>query len=706
MAATQNNAGWHGLASLSPGSDKYEQIKRLLSHANFAHLSTRALESRRKHQPNLPLNIQCNVNKKRFTSGFENVVFQAEFSDNVQWVVRVPYKKFDAGDRVSMLSEVATMALIKRKTTIPIPSVFDFAASAEQDFGYPYTMMERLPGHQVSNGLARSIPLQYHAKIAKQLASVFSELQNLTFSRIGRIWCGDNADGPAEVISMAWHAAPGPLETSLEYFYYQRQEENRQVMALHSSADPEWLTACWVLKSALPYMIIEDRVRGPFPLCHLDLHYGNMLFDEDYNLTGIVDWSNAQAAPLEQLSVCPEFVAFPGLSGEKNRPILELRKLVLQALEEMEKTQTKRPPIDNPDLDMTEKRYLTPLSSYMASKSAIITHRQYMATPRGSLWAGKKTAKLIYGESVSWEQLQQVYARQGGHPLRSMPSPRSMPNAPFKVLVANSHITQFQPSLYDQFILYGASIMEQASTQERGFALAPALQQAYLRRLDVVNRGFSGFNTEQGLKVLPQILPDPEQTRAILFGSNDACLPDAANGQHVPLDQYKKNLVQLVTHPALEAHKPRLLLVTPPPIEERRLDHRVKSQGYLKLNRSNVVTKQYADAAREVAKEMKVGCVDLWTAFMSKAGWKPGDPLYGSQDLPENDVIRALIHDGLHFTPEAYEIFYEEVIKVISTTWPDEMPEKLPYIIPAWDDGAAWAAEGLKMGKDNVVRHD
>lgn len=252
--------------------------------------------------------------------------------------------------------------------------------------------------------------------------------------------------------------------------------------------------------------------------------------------------------------------------------------------------------------------------------------------------------------------------------------------------------------------------MEQASTQERGFALAPALQQAYLRRLDVVNRGFSGFNTEQGLKVLPQILPDPEQTRvrfmAILFGSNDACLPDAANGQHVPLDQYKKNLVQLVTHPALEAHKPRLLLVTPPPIEERRLDHRVKSQGYLKLNRSNVVTKQYADAAREVAKEMKVGCVDLWTAFMSKAGWKPGDPLYGSQDLPENDVIRALIHDGLHFTPEAYEIFYKEVIKVISTTWPDEMPEKLPYIIPAWDDGAAWAAEGLKMGKDNVVRHD
>ncbi|KAG8420114.1 isoamyl acetate-hydrolyzing esterase [Metarhizium acridum] len=290
--------------------------------------------------------------------------------------------------------------------------------------------------------------------------------------------------------------------------------------------------------------------------------------------------------------------------------------------------------------------------------------------------------------------------RQSCHPLPSIPAPRSF------------HATTrwLSPSLYDQFILYGASIMEQASTQERGFALAPALQQAYIRRLDVVNRGFSGFNSEQGLRVLPKIMPDPQQTRvrfmAILFGSNDACFPDAENGQHVPLDQYKKNLVKLLTHPALEAHNPRLLLVTPPPIEERRLDHRVKSQGYLKLNRSNVVTKQYADASREIAKEMKVGCVDLWTAFMSKAGWQTGDPLYGSQCLPENDAIRALIHDGLHFTPEAYKIFFEEVMKVIASTWPDQMPEQLPYVIPAWDDGAAWAEEGLSMGKNTVVRHD
>jgi hypothetical protein len=66
-----------------------------------------------------------------------------------------------------------------------------------------------------------------------------------------------------------------------------------------------------------------------------------------------------------------------------------------------------------------------------------------------------------------------------------------------------------------------------------------------------------------------------------------------------------------------------------------------------------------------------------------------------------------LIHVvGLRFTPEAYNIFYDEIIKVIEQTWLDQMPEQLPYVIPAWEDEAAGAKEGLKVGKNNVVRHN
>ncbi|KAF4501095.1 GDSL Lipase Acylhydrolase family [Fusarium agapanthi] len=156
-------------------------------------------------------------------------------------------------------------------------------------------------------------------------------------------------------------------------------------------------------------MIIEDRVRGPFPLCHLDLHYGNMLFDKEYNLTGIIDWSSAQAAPLEQLSVCPEFATFPGMSDEENQPMIDFKNLVVQSIREIEQDQERKPPLDNPDLDITGQSNLTPLSTYMASKGVEITYRQYMSSPRGSLFAGRMVAGLIYGKSVTWEQLKEVY---------------------------------------------------------------------------------------------------------------------------------------------------------------------------------------------------------------------------------------------------------------------------------------------------------
>ncbi|KAL7917909.1 kinase-like domain-containing protein [Trichoderma austrokoningii] len=307
-----------------------------------------------------------------------------------------------------MLSEIATMKIIRENTTILIPRVFEFKASAENPFGYPYILMEYLRGRILPSGLATTIPLQHRVKAAQQLANVFSELQKLTFSRIGRLWCGENVDQPVKIVAMGWHASPGPLETSLEYFYNQTQSENREILAIHPD-DPDWLTACWVLKTALPHIIIEDRVRGPFPLCHLDFHYGNMLFDDEYNLVGVIDWSHAQAGPLEQLSVCPEFVTFPGLSDEENEPIVEFKKLVVESIREMGRNQEKESTLDCSEVGSPWSSNLTPLSTYMASRSAEITYRQYMASPRGSLWAAKTIAKLIYGQSVTWKQLKEVY---------------------------------------------------------------------------------------------------------------------------------------------------------------------------------------------------------------------------------------------------------------------------------------------------------
>lgn len=49
----------------------------------------------------------------------------------------------------------------------------------------------------------------------------------------------------------------------------------------------------------------------------------------------------------------------------------------------------------------------------------------------------------------------------------------------------------------------------------------------------------------------------------------------------MPLQEYEDNLVKLLTHPTIKAHKSRLLLVTPPLIEERHPEHRVKARDLL-----------------------------------------------------------------------------------------------------------------------------
>ncbi|KAK1768680.1 hypothetical protein QBC33DRAFT_610062 [Phialemonium atrogriseum] len=375
---------WQGFATLTPDSDKYKRIRLLLSSANFEYLKTRGTESRRGHQPDLAPHVTCSVNLTHLACGFNNLVLELAFSDNVCWIARIPHQAFDDGDRTSMLSEIATMRIIQQQTTIPIPRVFDFDTFADQPFGYPYVFIEYLGGRPFRVGWRQPY-------LTNTIAKSPSSLQT-----------------PSRSCPWPGTLRLGPWKLRLNISTTRDRGKNREIIAMHPD-DPGWLTACWVLKTALTHIIIEDRVRGPFPLCHLDLHLGNMLFDSEYNLTGIIDWSSAQAAPLEQLSVFPEFVTFPGLSDDENRPIVELKNLVVESIRERERDQEKRPPLDDLGVDTALHPNLISLSTYMASESAEVTYRQYMASPRGRLWAGKMVAKLIYGKSVTWEQLREVY---------------------------------------------------------------------------------------------------------------------------------------------------------------------------------------------------------------------------------------------------------------------------------------------------------
>jgi hypothetical protein len=120
----------------------------------------------------------------------------------------------------------------------------------------------------------------------------------------------------------------------------------------------------------------------------------------------------------------------------------------------------------------------------------------------------------------------------------------------------------------------------------------------------------------------------------------------AERNQCVDLPVFEKNLIKLIQHPAVVAHAPALVLVTPPPIDERLQRAVDASKGY-PVRRSAETTRAYAAKVRQVGGDLGVPVVDLWTRFVELAGWKEGDyNLPGSVDLPPNEKFAELMHDG------------------------------------------------------------
>ncbi|KAI2472060.1 SGNH hydrolase [Annulohypoxylon bovei var. microspora] len=225
---------------------------------------------------------------------------------------------------------------------------------------------------------------------------------------------------------------------------------------------------------------------------------------------------------------------------------------------------------------------------------------------------------------------------------------------------------------YNQLVLFGDSLFQQSSQVQGGFSFQGALQNHCIRYLDVVNRGFSGWNTKNALGLLPQIFlpPSPSNPKIeyllVLLGANDACLPIPTNTQGVPIDQYKENLIKIITHDHIKAHNPKILLVTPPPIDEIRVTEIDLAMGHAQATRQAAVSAAFSETVRKVAEEIPgVVLVDLQKAILDKAISLTAD--FDASGPPlgypggKRGALEQLLPDGLHMSGEAYKVFFDIV---------------------------------------------
>eukprot|EP00472_Partenskyella_glossopodia_P003462 CAMPEP_0197541666 /NCGR_PEP_ID=MMETSP1318-20131121/67286_1 /TAXON_ID=552666 /ORGANISM="Partenskyella glossopodia, Strain RCC365" /LENGTH=243 /DNA_ID=CAMNT_0043100867 /DNA_START=12 /DNA_END=740 /DNA_ORIENTATION=- len=215
-------------------------------------------------------------------------------------------------------------------------------------------------------------------------------------------------------------------------------------------------------------------------------------------------------------------------------------------------------------------------------------------------------------------------------------------------------MTSRQPA---QIILFGDSITQQ-SFREGGWGARLACQ--YSRRADVINRGFSGYNTAWALFTLSDVFRSNTPTPAlitILYGPNDACDPKVDARQYVPVDKFKENLGKIITHIRQTYHQPRILLLSPPPVEHsQRLEwqrKRYKDEATGLLERTLTLASMYAKAVDQVGKEHNVPSVNLCQLMTSMGDIKP------------------FFWDGLHLTSEGNKVVFEAVVKAIDANFPE-----------------------------------
>ncbi|KIJ68948.1 hypothetical protein HYDPIDRAFT_105485 [Hydnomerulius pinastri MD-312] len=222
----------------------------------------------------------------------------------------------------------------------------------------------------------------------------------------------------------------------------------------------------------------------------------------------------------------------------------------------------------------------------------------------------------------------------------------------------------------DVIMLLGDSLT-QGGWEPSGFA--QRLASAYVRKLDVINRGLGGYQTDWAIPVFEQIFAKQHeqlhvpkvQLLTIWYGANDAAPPPSP--QHVPRDRYKANLthlVNMVKSPSSAYYSPdtRVILITPPPVNTYQWPGRVFNE-----------TKSYAEAVKEVGAQIGVPVADVWTEIWEAAG-------------RDEKSCENFLYDGLHLNGAGYEIIFNSIMKIIENKYPELHHEKLQTVFTPWSE--------------------
>ncbi|PWW74573.1 hypothetical protein C7212DRAFT_365118 [Tuber magnatum] len=274
--------------------------------------------------------VSCFVKHFRFDEaslrpamGAINLHLELLFDDGLSWMARLKRRNTStlpaAVQPYLIRSEVATYSFLRKETKVPVPEVFAYALDSNNPVGTGYILMETIKG---KNLLSTSPTSGQLSKVLAQLAEVYKELYRHPFPLMGSLDTpGSTNIGPVIHDLMADLALtnngdrsthqlanfPGPFINLRDYY------RTLIPRILHMIVVGE-LYPFWAVDAFLIHRFLFDllgrwsegiKETGKFYLRHFDDKGDHIMVDEDFNITGIIDWEGAYTAQKTEAFTSP-----------------------------------------------------------------------------------------------------------------------------------------------------------------------------------------------------------------------------------------------------------------------------------------------------------------------------------------------------------------------------------------------------------------
>ncbi|CAI6332789.1 unnamed protein product [Periconia digitata] len=304
------HAAHHGCseAPLDDAAWKGAQVRELQSLR--AKINDEALM---KRASGLNQGMPCRLDETDFLGesrmGGMHIHLRLIFADHSAWLVRVlrqNYTSFDDGlSNDIFLSECATLKWLET-IDYPAPRLYDYGLRNDpsNSVGVAFMLISEIPGNPLNQLDTSEAQL---SKVYSQLADLHIRLSKHSFDRIGSLTLDANGNisiGPITGDRTGTLSYLGPFANGREYYSAWSREYMRLIV--DGQMFSQYPVNAYLIFKHLEQLALDGKCNqfeaelddGPFYLKHTDDKGDHIFVDDDYNITGIIDWSFARTVPM------------------------------------------------------------------------------------------------------------------------------------------------------------------------------------------------------------------------------------------------------------------------------------------------------------------------------------------------------------------------------------------------------------------------